>query len=271
LYGSPDYVRRGGAPYTFPSGEDEMFGFEEPLTALPAFYDEETAASFNKRFAGTRYGEVRPGDPFLNPYTPYGDMKPTGNIGMITTGISGGEYKPGEILPQNYLTQATGEYFSTGTFDPVRRPDMIKILQGSPESVLIHEKYHGAQRAVAENFAAWQDKVKVGNTPLIDIIRPGNYGWDTVAMHAAVYAGSQNMLPKDIKSIINHKMFKDIDSDTSLSDAQKYSKKLARAKEISKAMNKAAQLILDSDYIQQQPTGQGIPMYTGSPWKNPGG
>ena len=82
-----------------------MFGFEEPLTALPAFYDEETAASFNKRFAGTRYGEVRPGDPFLNPYTPYGDMKPTGNIGMTTTGISGGEFKPGEILPQNYLNQ----------------------------------------------------------------------------------------------------------------------------------------------------------------------
>jgi CMP-N-acetylneuraminic acid synthetase len=79
------------------------------------------------------------------------------------------------------------------------------------------------------------------------------------------------MLPKEIDAIINHKMFKDIDSDTSLSDAQKYSKKLARAKEISKAMNEASQLILNSDDIQQRPTGQGIQSDWGSPWKNPGG
>ena len=274
LYGSPDYVRRGQwgkNQVTFPGGEDEMFGFGEPLTALPAFYDEETAASFNKRFAGTRYGEVRPGDPFLNPYTPYGDMKPTGNIGMTTTGISGGEYKPGEILPQNYLTEGTiGEYYSTGTFDPVRRSDMIKILKGSPESLKIHEKYHGAQRAVAENFAVWKDKVKVGNNFLIDIIH--NQGsWDTVAMHAALYAGSQNMLPEQITPIIFHSIFKDIDSDNSLSDAQKYSEKLERAKEISNAMNEAAQLILNSGNIQQRPTDQGIQSDWGSLWKNPGG
>ena len=274
LYGSPNYVRQGQwGKYrqTFPGGDDEMFGFQEPLTALPAFYDEETAASFNKRFAGSRYGEVKAGDPFLNPYTPYGDMKPVGNIDLPITGISGGEYKVGEILPQNYLTEGIlGEYYSTGTFDPVRRPDMIKILKRSPKSLEIHEKYHGAQRAVAENSAVWKDKVKVGNTPLIDIIR-SNWGWDTVAMHAALYAGSQNLLPKEIKSIINHKMFEDIDSDTSLSDAQKYSEKLARAKEISNAMNEAAQLILDSGNIQQRPTDQGIKSDWGSLWKNPGG
>ena len=279
LYGSPDYVRRGGAPYTFPGQDNEMFGFEEPMTALPAFYDEETAASFNKRFAGTRYGKVKPGDPFLNPYTPYGDqMLPTGNIGMTTTGISGGAFKPGEILPQNYLpTGTTGEYFSTGTFDPVRRPDMLKILQGSPDSVLIHEKYHGAQRAIAENSVVWRDKIMVENTPfdgattaLIDIIS-SSWGWDLVAMHAAIYAGSHNMLPKDIEPIMNHSMFMDIDSNTSLSDNQKYSMKVARAKKVSKAMNDASQLILDSDYIQQRPTARGIQSDWGSQWKNPGG
>ena len=272
------YSDAGVRRTTFPGKRGEMFGFEEPLTAMPAFYDEETAADFNKHDGLVeKYGKVKAGDPFLNPYTPYGDMKPVGNIDIPITGISGGEFKVGEILPQNYLPGTTvGQYFNTGTFDSTLglRPDMLKILQKSPESVLIHEKYHPAVTVLALNEKIWGDKIKVGDEFLIDMLRwEDGTTWDDVAIHIAIYAGSQNMLRKDKPAFMNHKIFDDINSKTNISDVGKYVMKVERAKEISHAMNKAARLVLDNQIdmeIRGNPEGWRYRDY-GAKWRNPGG
>jgi len=269
LYGSPDYTRRS----TFPGEQGEMFGFNELTTALPAYYNEEQAASFNKRFGNTRIGTVKAGDPFINPTT----MRPSGNIGMITTGISGGDYLPGEALPQNFLPDnAGGRYLGIGTFDPIigRRPDMIKMIRNSPSSVLVHEKYHGALRGLALYSDVWKDKIDFNGAPLIDALTYSNGDWDAFALHIAVYAGSQNMLPKGDHHQ-RHRMFKDITSNNSLNETQKYSMKLARAKELSRKLNDAAKVVLDSEDLLNQTMHKTRPddwfVDEGATWKHPGG
>jgi len=252
-----------------------MFGFEELGTALPGTYDEETAASYNKEhpFVIDSYGnlqgweQVKAGDPFINPITGL----PSGNIGMTTTGISGGTYKPGEMLPQNFLPERVGgQYFGIG--NKKNRKDLIKILSGESEETMIHELYHGANRVLAVNASAWKDKitVRIGNVEksLFDVLQNPYGGWDAVAMHIAVYAGSQNKLNK---AHLDHTMFDDIEANTSLSDSQKYDMKVARGQALSYAMNKAAGLVLKSDDISQIGTPEDWFTSIGETWRNPGG
>ena len=282
-YGSPkaeEYNRRttyaGKPSWETPAGQGaEMFGVEELVTALPGTYNEETAAAYNKDhpFIVDSYGnfhgweQVKAGDPFINPIT----EMPSGNLGLTITGISGGDYKPGETLPQNFLPERVGgQYFGIG--NDQNRKDLIKILAGEPEETLVHEMYHGANRVLAVNSSAWKDKVtvKIGkvNNSLFDILQNPYGGWDSVAMHIAVYAGSNNRLNKNH---LDHTMFDDINSNTSLSDSQKYDMMLARGKAISHAMNKAAGLILESDFISQEAQPRNWPHDIGEQWYNPGG
>ena len=60
-------------------------------------------------------------------------------IDLPITGISGGSYKPGETLPQNFLPEGVGGQYWGIASPSGLRTDLIKLAASSRQNVLDHE------------------------------------------------------------------------------------------------------------------------------------
>ena len=239
---------------TFAGNKGEMFGFPEPVTAIAGTYDEETAGSFNDwlkdnpRFA-KHFSPVKPGDQMRNPYSR--TLSPSGNIGLTITGVSGGNYKPGEVLPQNFLPDDTGgRYF--GIASPSgNRKDLIKLQKGSGQNILDHENMHAAMRVLVGNSPAWVGKIDFKGQDLASVLFDKQKNkWDDDAMHIGIYAVNNNQVPQ---RFWDHPVLKDINNKKGYTDDQKHAMMLARGKALGHKFNQAAGLVLSGSVSQQNP------------------
>jgi len=250
---------------TFAGRKGEMFGFPEPITAIAGTYDEETAASFNDwlkdnpRFA-KHFSPVKPGDQTRNPYSR--TFAPSGNIGLTLTGISGGNYKPGEVLPQNFLPDDTaGRYF--GIASPSgNRKDLIKLQKGAGQNILDHENIHAAMRVLVGNSPAWAGKIDFKGQDLSSVLFDKQKNqWDNEAMHIGIYAVNNNQVPQ---RFWDHPVLKDINNKKGYTDDQKHAMMVARGKALGNKFNQAAALVLAGPVSQQNPDNWYS--FLGQPW-----
>jgi hypothetical protein len=254
-FGGPATLNQTVNPYarrtTYAGLEGEMFGFNEALVALPGTYDAESAASFNawqtNNLVPGSYHIVKPGDQYINPQT----LKPTGNIDLPITGISGGNYKPGETLPQNFLPEGVGGQYWGIASPSGLRTDLIKLAASSGQNVLDHEYVHGGMRMVAANAPSWKGKIDFKGQDLFDVLFDKQKNeWDHVAMHIGIYAVNNDSMPSDFW---DHPILKDINDDQSLTLEQKERMMVVRGKALGLRLNKAAGLVLAGPVSQENP------------------
>jgi len=258
-------------------GSGSPFDFDEQIVAQPGLFDAETADSFNdwlsrispEEAAWLGLSPAKPGDPYINPQT----LKESGNIDLVSTGISGGTnpatglpYKPGETLKQSFLPEGVGGQY-WGIASPAHsRTDLIKLATSSGQNILDHENVHAGMRMVTANTPSWQGKIDFQGEDLFDVLfNKEKNEWDHVAMHIGIYATNNETMPS---WAWDHSILKDINDDESLTLQQKERLMVARGKVLGLKLNDAAGLVLAGPVSQENPSNwfniSSTPWFTGA-------